>query len=52
MTTEVNHHIGLEGIFNFKLTNTKTGEVREYEFKNLVLNSGIDYLIRSLADVF
>lgn len=43
MTTEVNQHIGLEGIFNFKLTNTKTGEVREYEFKNLVLNSGIDY---------
>lgn len=43
MTTEVNHHIGLEGIFNFKLTNTKTGEVREYEFKNLVLDNGIDY---------
>ena len=47
MTTEVNHHIGLEGIFNFKLTNTKTGEVREYEFKNLVLNSGIDYYMTS-----
>lgn len=45
MTTEVNHHIGLEGIFNFKLTNTKTGEVREYEFKNLILNSGIDYYL-------
>lgn len=43
MTTEVNQHIGLEGIFNFKLTNTKTGEVREYEFKNLVLDNGIDY---------
>ena len=42
MTTEVNHHIGLEGIFNFKLTNTKTGEVREYEFTNLILNSGLD----------
>ena len=42
MTTEVNQHIGLEGIFNFKLTNTKTGEVREYEFKNLILNSGLD----------
>ena len=47
MTTEVNQHIGLEGIFNFKLTNTKTGEVREYEFKNLVLNSGIDYYMTS-----
>lgn len=42
MTTEVNHHIGLEGIVHFKFTNSKTGEVREYEFKNLVLNSGID----------
>lgn len=49
MTTEVNHHIGLEGIFNFKLTNTKTGEVREYEFKNLVLDSGIDYYMTSSA---
>ena len=47
MTTEVNQHIGLEGIFNFKLTNTKTGEVREYEFKNLILNSGIDYYMTS-----
>lgn len=45
MTTEVNQHIGLEGIFNFKLTNTKTGEVREYEFKNLILNSGIDHYL-------
>ena len=43
MTTEVNHHIGLEGIVHFKFTNSKTGEVREYEFKNLVLNSGIDH---------
>lgn len=42
MTTEVNHHIGLEGIFNFKLTNTKTGETRQFEFKNLILNSGLD----------
>lgn len=42
MTTEVNQYIGLEGIFNFKLTNTKTGEIREYEFKNLILNSGLD----------
>ena len=47
MTTEVNQHIGLEGIFNFKLTNTKTGEIREYEFKNLILNSGIDYYMTS-----
>lgn len=47
MTTEVNQHIGLEGIFNFKLTNTKTGEVREYEFKNLILSSGIDYYMTS-----
>lgn len=43
MTTEVNHHIGLEGIFNFKLTNTKTGETRQFEFKNLILNSGLDH---------
>lgn len=42
MVTEVNQHIGLEGIFNFKLTNTKTGEIREYEFKNLILNSGLN----------
>lgn len=42
MTTEVNHHIGLEGIFNFKLTNSKTGETRQFEFKNLILNSGLD----------
>lgn len=47
MVTEVNQHIGLEGIFNFKLTNTKTGEIREYEFKNLILNSGIDYYMTS-----
>lgn len=47
MTTEVNHHIGLEGIVHFKFTNIKTGEVREYEFKNLVLNSGIDYYMTS-----
>ena len=47
MTTEVNHHIGLEGIVHFKFTNSKTGEVREYEFKNLVLNSGIDYYMTS-----
>lgn len=43
MTTEVNQHIGLEGIVHFKFTNSKTGEVREYEFKNLILNSGLDY---------
>ena len=42
MTTEVNHHIGLEGIFNFKLTNSKTGETRQFEFKNLILNSGLE----------
>ena len=47
MTTEVNHHIGLEGIVHFKFTNSKTGEVREYEFKNLVLNSGIDCYMTS-----
>lgn len=45
MTTEVNHHIGLEGIFNFKLTNTKTGETRQFEFKNLILNSGLNRFI-------
>lgn len=49
MTTEVNHHIGLEGIVHFKFTNTKTGEVREYEFKNLVLNSGIDYYMTAYS---
>ena len=42
MTTEVNHHIGLEGIVHFKLTNSKTGETRQFEFKNLILNSGLD----------
>lgn len=42
MTTEVNHHIGLEGIVHFKFTNSKTGETRQFEFKNLILNSGLD----------
>lgn len=45
MTTEVNHHIGLEGIFNFKLTNSKTGETRQFEFKNLILDSGLDRFV-------
>lgn len=44
MTTTINNHIGLKGVFHFKLTNTKTGEVREYEFTNLILNSGLNKL--------
>lgn len=44
MTTTINSHIGLKGVFHFKLTNTKTGEVREYEFTNLILNSGLNKL--------
>lgn len=42
MTTEVNNHMSLKGIFNLKFTNVKTGEVREHEFTNLILNSGLD----------
>jgi len=40
--TTMNNHIGLKGIFNLKFTNSKTGEVRELEFTNLILNSGLD----------
>lgn len=42
MTATVNNHLGLKGIFNLKFTNVKTGEVREHEFTNLILNSGLD----------
>lgn len=42
MTTTVHSHIGLEGIVHFKLTNSKTGETRQFEFKNLILDSGLD----------
>lgn len=42
MTATVNNHMGLKGIFNLKFTNVKTGEVREHEFTNLILNSGLD----------
>ena len=44
MTTTINSHIGLKGVFHFKLTNTISGEVREYEFTNLILNSGLNKL--------
>lgn len=40
--TTMNNHMGLKGIFNLKFTNVKTGEVREHEFTNLILNSGLD----------
>lgn len=40
--TTMNNHIGLRGIFNLKFTNVKTGQVRELEFTNLILNSGLD----------
>lgn len=40
--TTMNNHIGLKGIFNLKFTNVKTGQVRELEFTNLILNSGLD----------
>ena len=42
--TTMNNHIGLKGIFNLKFTNVKTGQVRELEFTNLILNSGLDRL--------
>ena len=44
MTTTINSHIGLKGVFHFKLTNTISGEVREYEFTNLILDSGLNKL--------
>ena len=40
--TTMNNHIGLKGIFNLKFTNVKTGQIRELEFTNLILNSGLD----------
>ena len=40
--TTMNTHMGLKGIFQFKLTNVKTGQVRELEFENIILNSGLD----------
>lgn len=40
--TNMNTHIGLKGIFNLKFTNVKTGQIRELEFTNLILNSGLD----------
>lgn len=42
MTATINQHVGLKGIFHFKFTNVKTGESRELEFENLILNSGLD----------
>ena len=42
MTATAHSHIGLEGIVHFKLTNSKTGETRQFEFKNLILDSGLD----------
>ena len=42
--TTMNNHIGLKGIFNLKFTNVKTGQVRELEFENLILNSGLNRL--------
>ena len=40
--TTMNTHMGLKGIFNLKFTNVKTGQIRELEFTNLILNSGLD----------
>ena len=40
--TTMNNHIGLKGIFNLKFTNVKTGQIRDLEFTNLILNSGLD----------
>ncbi len=40
--TTMNNHVGLKGIFNLKFTNVKTGQIRELEFTNLILNSGLD----------
>ena len=40
--TTMNTHIGLKGIFNLKFTNVNTGQIRELEFTNLILNSGLD----------
>lgn len=40
--TTMNNHIGLKGIFNLKFTNVKTGQIRELEFTNLILDSGLD----------
>jgi len=42
MTATAHSHIGLEGIVHFKLTNSKTGETRQFEFKNLILDSGLN----------
>ena len=40
--TPITQHLGLKGIFNLKFTNVNTGQVRELEFENLILNSGLD----------
>ena len=40
--TPITQHLGLKGIFNLKFTNVNTGQVRELEFTNLILNSGLD----------
>jgi hypothetical protein len=42
MTATINQHVGFKGIFHLKFTNVKTGESRELEFNNLILNSGLD----------
>lgn len=42
--TTINNQIGLKGIFNLKFTNVKTGQMRELEFTNLILDSGLDQL--------
>ena len=47
MTATAHSHIGLEGIVHFKLTNSKTGETRQFEFKNLILDSGLDHFAGS-----
>lgn len=42
--TPITQHLGLKGIFNLKFTNVNTGQVRELEFTNLILNSGLDQM--------
>ena len=42
--TTINNRMGLKGVFNLKFTDVKTGQMRELEFTNLILDSGLDRL--------
>ena len=47
----MNIHCEYEGIYDLSITNTETGEVRKYEFQNLITNNGLDLLNGDISDI-